>query len=174
MYVKELLANSRRCDRCDKPYKVDKNRREICRFHAKKAIRVRGKFNARASAVIGSIEQLVVLGERDWRHPCCNAKLGEIGCTALHFHVTQQLTAVSLCHFAEAPLPAGPSDPRSKRVYALDAEMVYTTQGMEIARLSMVDERGDVVIDVSNGGLGTWIGIRRELAPTVVCRSAGL
>ncbi|KAI6238309.1 RNA exonuclease 1-like protein [Aphelenchoides fujianensis] len=42
----------------------------------------------------------------------------------------------------------GPGDARSKRVYALDCEMVYTTFGMSVARLSVVDINDELVLDI--------------------------
>ncbi|KAH7707839.1 hypothetical protein AAVH_24912, partial [Aphelenchoides avenae] len=86
--------------------------------------------------------------DRALRHPCCGAILCEVkGCTVQPYHVMRQVTTESLSEFCEAPRSGGPDDPRSKRAYALDTEMVYTTGGMEIARLSLVDEEGRVVIN---------------------------
>ncbi|KAH7697586.1 Protein Y56A3A.33, partial [Aphelenchoides avenae] len=63
------------------------------------------------------------------------------------YHVTRQNTTESLSEFSEAPRRVDPENPQSKRVYALDTEMIYTTNGMEVARLSLVDDEGRVVID---------------------------
>ncbi|KAH7676094.1 Protein Y56A3A.33, partial [Aphelenchoides avenae] len=85
--------------------------------------------------------------DRVLRHPCCGALLCDVkGCTIEPFHVMRQVTTGSLMEFCEAPKSADLDDPLSKRAYALDAEMVYTTRGMEVARLSLVDEEGRVVI----------------------------
>ncbi|KAH7705762.1 Protein Y56A3A.33 [Aphelenchoides avenae] len=80
--------------------------------------------------------------ERILRHPCCGAVLCDVkGCTVQPYHVMRQVTTESLSEFCEA---SRIEDPRSKRAYALDTKMIYTTGGMEIARLSLVDEEGRV------------------------------
>ncbi|KIH59176.1 exonuclease [Ancylostoma duodenale] len=52
-----------------------------------------------------------------------------------------------LSEFHATPEPAGPSDPRTDAFYALDCEFVYTTWGKEAARVTMVDEYGNEVVD---------------------------
>lgn len=41
-----------------------------------------------------------------------------------------------------------PNDTENLRIFALDCEMVYTTNGSELARLSVVDESFNTVIDM--------------------------
>lgn len=48
----------------------------------------------------------------------------------------------------QTPPPTGKSDPRSRRVYALDCEMVYTTRGLCLARISVVDIKDELALDI--------------------------
>lgn len=83
------------------------------------------------------------------RHLCCNAPFGSKGCVTLGYHVTHQFSASILLEFVQAPAPTGGDDERSKSVYALDAEFVFTAGGAEIARLTVVDCDGAIKLDVS-------------------------
>ncbi|KAH7705518.1 Protein PQE-1 f [Aphelenchoides avenae] len=61
-------------------------------------------------------------------------------------HPRRAWRAPALTQFVQAPA-AIPNDPRSKTVYALDTEMVYTTDGAALARLTLVDTNGAIVLD---------------------------
>lgn len=52
-----------------------------------------------------------------------------------------------LAGFVATLPPDGPSDKRSQYVRALDCEMVYTTKGMELARITVVDEACNTVYE---------------------------
>lgn len=43
--------------------------------------------------------------------------------------------------------PEDENDPRNQKVYALDCEMVYTTRGSELARVTVIDSKCDVVYE---------------------------
>ena len=90
----------------------------------------------------------VVSGQKVRRYLCCNGGPGRKGCTTLRYQVTHQFTSASLFEYVQAP-GATADDARSKSVYALDAEFVYTSSGSEIARLTLVDVDGIVKLDVS-------------------------
>lgn len=49
----------------------------------------------------------------------------------------------------QTPSPTGPKDERSRKVYAFDCEMVYTTWGTSLARISVVDINDKLVMDVT-------------------------
>lgn len=44
--------------------------------------------------------------------------------------------------------PSSPSDSRSGKVYALDCEMVYTRRGLSLARVTLVNCRNELVMDI--------------------------
>ncbi|KHJ77238.1 hypothetical protein OESDEN_23142, partial [Oesophagostomum dentatum] len=80
-------------------------------------------------------------------HPCCGRAQGVAGCQHAESHVTDTMRESVLSEFHATPEPAGPSDPRTDAFYALDCEFVYTTWGKEAARVTMVDEYGNEVVD---------------------------
>lgn len=48
----------------------------------------------------------------------------------------------------QTPAPSDSNDKRSGRVYAFDCEMVYTAWGISLARITMVDIDGELVMDL--------------------------
>ena len=52
-----------------------------------------------------------------------------------------------LAEFVEAPSRRQGFDDRSTRIVALDCEMVYTTMGYSVARLSVVNYKGEKIMD---------------------------
>ncbi|KAL3071920.1 hypothetical protein niasHT_039745 [Heterodera trifolii] len=128
---------SRVCDRCGKEYRLTKEgdyaagaSSDQCIFHWGRAWKKR---------VSGTVES---------RYNCCDQPLTVQGCDVAPHHITQTQRLSTLRCYAETPRPFGVGDPRSKKVYALDCEMVYTVWGPEVARLSVVDITGDLILDV--------------------------
>lgn len=79
---------------------------------------------------------------------CCDQGLDTEGCATHTHHVYDQLHELTVAEFRRTPKPNGDYDPRSFKIYALDCEMVYTTFGVEVARLALVDAYGDKVLDL--------------------------
>uniref|UniRef100_A0A914I1P4 Exonuclease domain-containing protein n=1 Tax=Globodera rostochiensis TaxID=31243 RepID=A0A914I1P4_GLORO len=128
---------SRVCDRCGKEYRLTKggeyapgSSSDQCIFHWGRAWKKR---------VSGTIES---------RYNCCDQPLTVQGCDVAPNHITQTQRLSTLRRYVETPRPFGVGDPRSKKVYALDCEMVYTVWGPEVARLSVVDITGELILDV--------------------------
>ncbi|KAI3407797.1 hypothetical protein GPALN_014135 [Globodera pallida] len=128
---------SRVCDRCGKEYRLTKggeyapgSSADQCIFHWGRAWKKR---------VSGTIES---------RYNCCDQPLTVQGCDVAPNHITQTQRLSTLRRYVETPRPFGVGDPRSKKVYALDCEMVYTVWGPEVARLSVVDITGELILDV--------------------------
>uniref|UniRef100_A0A183C0P9 Myb-like domain-containing protein n=1 Tax=Globodera pallida TaxID=36090 RepID=A0A183C0P9_GLOPA len=114
---------SRVCDRCGKEYRLTKggeyapgSSADQCIFHWGRAWKKR---------VSGTIES---------RYNCCDQPLTVQGCDVAPNHITQTQRLSTLRRYVETPRPFGVGDPRSKKVYALDCEMVYTVWGPEVAR----------------------------------------
>jgi RNA exonuclease 1 len=63
-------------------------------------------------------------------------------------HVHQTMRRGVLKQFVRTPQPTGPDDIRSKKIYAMDCEMVYCTWGMSLARVSVVDWNDVLVLDL--------------------------
>lgn len=53
----------------------------------------------------------------------------------------------SLAEFIPTPPENSSADYRSSKVYGIDTELVYTLNGMEVARISLVDMKGRVIMD---------------------------
>ncbi|VDN43490.1 unnamed protein product [Gongylonema pulchrum] len=82
------------------------------------------------------------------RYSCCQSDLSITGCCVADCHVTDTAPRSILQTYIETPPPSGPKDSRSKKVYAFDCEMVYTAWGTILARISMVDVKNKLVLDL--------------------------
>jgi len=82
-----------------------------------------------------------VAGER--RYTCCHLGLDSDGCSMADEHVYNNYLHPSVIDVREWP-----EMPTQHSVVALDAEMVYTQGGMEIARISAVNEGNEVILDL--------------------------
>ncbi|CAB3403248.1 unnamed protein product [Caenorhabditis bovis] len=126
---------ARVCCRCKAEFRLNPDgtipRQEaVCRYHNR-------------GAVVG--------GKRDtFRkvHACCKEDWSHEGCKLSDIHVFDQQPKSELDKFIATPPPTGPNDPRSKKMFAIDCEMVYTMRGPALARLSVVDINNVSVLDV--------------------------
>ncbi|KZT50653.1 hypothetical protein CALCODRAFT_422460, partial [Calocera cornea HHB12733] len=92
--------------------------------------------------------QKVPGGKREKFYACCQSNDASEGCQ-LGPHVFREGSAEDL-HARHSFSPTAPyTGPEGKilDVVALDCEMIYTTQGMSCARITVVDGRGDEVLD---------------------------
>ncbi|CAI7665552.1 unnamed protein product [Penicillium bialowiezense] len=124
-----------KCDRCSQRFQVFPGRRDdgtlttggSCTYHVGRAVHPRGK---KTDHVTGSAQPYF---------PCCNQSIGaSTGCTNASTHVFKvsevKRLASTLQFKTTAPQPdKGPLEP-----VAIDCEMGYTTQGMELIRLTAV------------------------------------
>ncbi|CAI5454738.1 unnamed protein product [Caenorhabditis angaria] len=69
------------------------------------------------------------------------------GCDS-HVHVTNQMPISVKSEFVETPPALSKHDPRSNKVYAVDCEMVYTMNGLELARFTMTNFNDEVELDL--------------------------
>uniref|UniRef100_A0A1I7ZF31 Exonuclease domain-containing protein n=1 Tax=Steinernema glaseri TaxID=37863 RepID=A0A1I7ZF31_9BILA len=124
----------RLCSRCGKEYSLTARggyaRADDCVYHFNRAFRTKKN------------------GTYESRYNCCGSDLTVKGCCVSECHVTESLRELEMHTFVESPAPTGLDDPRSRKVYALDCEMVYTVWGPALARLSVVDLHDDLVLDL--------------------------
>ncbi|KAF4118622.1 hypothetical protein G5714_000673 [Onychostoma macrolepis] len=117
------------CCRCGTTFSVDKSgkhtRREECNYHYGKVIENR---------VPGGVET---------RYSCCENAVGSSGCQVFNLHVHD---AVSLQGFVNS-LPQSSVAKTCPGVFAVDTQTCYTTQGLELARLTVVNSSLQVVFD---------------------------
>ncbi|KAE9555778.1 hypothetical protein FO519_000992 [Halicephalobus sp. NKZ332] len=81
------------------------------------------------------------------KYTCCGGDGQAEGCCLAKTHVTQMYPKSVLKEFVEAPPRREGFDDRSMRVVALDCEMVYTAMGYSVARLSVVNCKGEKILD---------------------------
>lgn len=120
--------NTRKCTRCSRLFnrKSTFSSPNLCQYHPHK------------------IE--VVNGFR--YHSCCMKRSGTSkGCQSHSFHVHQQPSESILEEFVQTPKPVSTRDFRSNKIFGLDVEMIHTDNGMEAARISLVDFEGRIMID---------------------------
>ncbi|XP_043917371.1 RNA exonuclease 1 homolog [Protopterus annectens] len=130
---KDLVVDplKRVCCRCGKIYTVTGKgrhvRKEECNYHWGRVVRHR------------------VPGGLETRYSCCEGVVGSQGCQSAKAHVhdgRKENPSGFMKTFAK--LPKGDGNPG---VYAVDCEMCYTTHGLELARVTVVDSNLQVVYD---------------------------
>ncbi|CAL1300086.1 unnamed protein product [Larinioides sclopetarius] len=114
----------RTCCRCQKTYYVnvdgDYVRDEECDFHW------------------GRLWKRRVAGNLESRYTCCQGDSESDGCCVGTGHVFEGSEAHALKGFVKT-LPKTPPPDRYYGIYALDCEMCYTTAGVELTRVSVID-----------------------------------
>ncbi|KAG7230582.1 hypothetical protein INR49_025299 [Caranx melampygus] len=119
------------CCRCGAEYKVNVNgncvRKEECSFHW------------------GRLRRHKVAGGWETNYNCCAAAVGAPGCQVAKQHV-QDGRKESLDGYVSTfskPLPPNGNG----GVFALDCEMCYTRQGLELTRVTVIDSEMKVIYD---------------------------
>uniref|UniRef100_A0A8C7YEI3 REX1, RNA exonuclease 1 homolog n=1 Tax=Oryzias sinensis TaxID=183150 RepID=A0A8C7YEI3_9TELE len=119
------------CCRCGAEYKVNVNgscvRREECSYHW------------------GRLRRQKVTGGWETSYSCCTATVGAAGCQIAKQHV-QDARKESLDGFVST-FSKSLSPEKNGGVFALDCEMCYTKQGLELTRVTVIDSELKVVYD---------------------------
>ncbi|KAM4052690.1 uncharacterized protein ACNLHF_003283 isoform 2-T2 [Anomaloglossus baeobatrachus] len=124
-------ALRRVCSRCGETYSVTPKgkhqRKEECIFHSGRVLRHK------------------VPGGMETRYSCCEAAVGTPGCqmAKLHVHDGQK---ENLDGFVKTFVKLQPSD-GNPGIFSVDCEMCYTTHGLELSRVTVVDPGLQVVYD---------------------------
>jgi len=136
-----------KCERCTQPFQVKRmEEAEQCTFHWGKALmtRVAGK---PSRVWVHPIINPCYLGEKTRVYTCCSRPAESEGC--VHGpHVFYESAPEDL-HARHGFSFLNPPDPSRKTldVASMDCEMIYTTGGMRVARVSIVDGSGKEVFD---------------------------
>ncbi|KAH8280114.1 hypothetical protein KR018_007984 [Drosophila ironensis] len=86
-------------------------------------------------------------GCADNQHRCCQQPAGTPGCSYANYHVSDYYDPDKLTCFVKT-ISRGEDFVSSKKdIFALDCEMCYTTHGIELTRVTVVDINGRSVYD---------------------------
>ncbi|XP_064625798.1 uncharacterized protein LOC135486691 isoform X2 [Lineus longissimus] len=125
-------ALEKACTRCGKRFYIDPSGEwqtlDECIYHWGRAFKKR---------LCGSIES---------RYNCCDSDLTSRGCQVAKLHVYDSNVREVLSGYMKT-LPCSPQYDEDYGVYALDCEMIYTTKGQELARVTVVDHRSETVYE---------------------------
>ncbi|XP_014811880.1 PREDICTED: exonuclease GOR-like [Calidris pugnax] len=124
-------AFKRVCCRCGEVYSVtssgEHRRKEECNYHS------------------GRVLEQRVPGGMEKRYRCCERIVGSSGCQTAKLHVHDGRSN-KLEGFMKTLTKSPPFD-GNYGVYALDCETCYTTHGLELTRVTVVDAKLQVVYD---------------------------
>lgn len=87
------------------------------------------------------------LGFADNAHRCCQQPAGSPGCMYANYHVTDHLDYNNLTGFIKTITCNDDYVPTRKDIFALDCEMCYTNNGLELTRVTVVDINKKTVYD---------------------------
>ncbi|XP_055679057.1 putative exonuclease GOR [Lutzomyia longipalpis] len=86
-------------------------------------------------------------GFADNLHRCCQQAAGTPGCMYANYHVSDQVDYENLTGFVTTISRDEKYVCTRKDIFALDCEMCYTTEGLELTRVTVVDVDSKVVYD---------------------------
>ncbi|XP_076176946.1 uncharacterized protein LOC143151551 [Ptiloglossa arizonensis] len=125
--VLSKVPNERICSRCGQTYIIDKQgfavRSQNCIYHWGRKFTIRG----------------------EGKYSCCQQYGSATGCCDAKTHVWEYTDYENLRGYVKTL----PKDVLAEEqgVYALDCEMSYTTQGLELTRVTVIDEESKVVYE---------------------------
>ncbi|XP_062984807.1 RNA exonuclease 1 homolog [Elgaria multicarinata webbii] len=131
--IKPAISDTSRrvCSRCGEIYTVTLSgrhaRKEECNYHSGKVLRHK---------VPGGLETL---------YSCCEGVISSPGCQVAKLHVHDGRNE-NIDGFVKTFIKPPPLD-GNHGVFALDCEMCYTTRGLELSRVTVVDPSLQVVYD---------------------------
>ena len=125
--VLSKVPNERICSRCSQPYMIDKQglalRPQNCIYHWGRKFTIRG----------------------EGKYSCCQQYGSATGCCDAKAHVWEYIDYENLRGYVKTFPKDTPVEEQG--VYALDCEMSYTTQGLELTRITVIDEDCSVVYE---------------------------
>ncbi|XP_069192684.1 RNA exonuclease 1 homolog [Procambarus clarkii] len=124
LYTLIPRVGMRNCSRCNTVYRIDDEGRpltsSVCRYHFGR-----------------------LYGSPVKRYRCCQQKSNAAPCKIASQHVTADIDLDNLTGFCHTQQ----SDNDEKSIYALDCEMIYTTEGMVVGAISVVNTDYQVVYE---------------------------
>uniref|UniRef100_A0A1B0CD91 Exonuclease domain-containing protein n=1 Tax=Lutzomyia longipalpis TaxID=7200 RepID=A0A1B0CD91_LUTLO len=80
-------------------------------------------------------------------HICCNKREFSSGCEIGDYHVSEQFDFNNMTGFVTTQPPPSGYKCSTADIFALDCEMCYTVENLELTKISVVDINGNVVLD---------------------------
>lgn len=129
--LRENFKSSYSCERCKKVYLVGRDGVQLpsegaCIHHS-------GKMKRQ--------------GGRDQHYWCCQLKPGAPGCASNPYHVHEGESELERYRGFVETQPKPERDPNRHGIYALDCEMCFTVYGLELARVTVVNYKEQVVYE---------------------------
>ncbi|XP_017883961.1 RNA exonuclease 1 homolog [Ceratina calcarata] len=125
--VLSKVPNERICCRCGQSYMVDKQglavQSQNCIYHWGRKFTIRGES----------------------KYSCCQQYGSATGCCDARTHVWDYVDYENLRGYVKTFPKNAPTEEQG--VYALDCEMCYTTQGLELTRITVIDEDCNVAYE---------------------------
>ncbi|CAO3621327.1 unnamed protein product [Cunninghamella blakesleeana] len=128
------ITNQHKCDRCNRYYTIksilNTNEMKACQYH------------------FGKLRVVQSFGDKQRTYTCCNDPIGSPGCQQGP-HVFKEENIQSLHHhipFMQTK-PSNQDKNKKEKLLALDCEMGYTTIGMELIRLTVINDKMETIID---------------------------
>ncbi|XP_051157273.1 RNA exonuclease 1 homolog isoform X2 [Leptopilina boulardi] len=123
------VPNERFCSRCNQPYIIDRFgipvKKENCIYHYGRKFTYRG----------------------EGKYSCCQQDSSASGCCDAKSHVWDYVDVENLRGYVTTLPKETDLLPEEQGVYALDCEMCYTTQGLELTRITVINEDCHVVYE---------------------------
>lgn len=127
--VEKLQKNMRRCSRCKSTFYINDNGLPLspteCLYHPLKKFTQKG----------------------ETKYACCHMLSTYSGCSSAATHVFDITDKSKLGGFVTTLKPDRIDDTRNFLVAALDCEMIYTTKGTELARVTVVDNKCETIYE---------------------------
>ncbi|XP_015596846.1 RNA exonuclease 1 homolog [Cephus cinctus] len=121
------VPNERFCSRCGQTYMVDKQghavQQQNCIYHWGRKFTIRG----------------------EGRYSCCQQYGSATGCCDAKTHVWDHVDYENLRGYVKTLPKDVPAEEQG--VYALDCEMCYTTQGLELTRVTVINDECHVIYE---------------------------
>ncbi|XP_069820396.1 RNA exonuclease 1 homolog isoform X2 [Dendropsophus ebraccatus] len=130
-----------------KPIGSDALRRVCCRCGETYSVTLQGKHLRKEECTYhsGRVLKHKVPGGMETRYSCCEAAVGTPGCQMAKLHVHDGHKE-NLDGFIKTFVKLQPSD-GNPGIFSVDCEMCYTTHGLELAKVTVVDPSLQVVYD---------------------------
>lgn len=133
--LRDELAATYTCERCAKVYRIDLSTGMPLATTSKCIYHPGHLWNERISR---SLEK---------RYSCCKGDPSSGGCSSNPYHVHKgEFELANYLGYVETQLKPE-RDPNKHGIYALDCEMCYTTIGLELTRVTVINHRMDVVYE---------------------------